>query len=85
MNNITVKNGIYQHYKKNYYEVVDMAYHSETLEQMVVYRRLSGDFSLWVRPAKMFIENVKINGSTIPRFKFISSESSAFFLKTLIL
>lgn len=66
--------GIYQHYKGNYYEVIDIAKHSETLEDMVIYRTLYGDFGLWVRPLAMFLEQIEINGKKIPRFRFISNQ-----------
>ena len=42
--------GKYRHYKGNLYEVVGVARHSETLEEMVVYRALYGEGGLWVRP-----------------------------------
>lgn len=51
-------NGIYRHFKNKYYIVVDIAYDSETKEEMVVYRRLYGDGSLWVRPKEMFLSEV---------------------------
>lgn len=76
-----VKKGIYEHYKKKYYEVIDVARHSETLEYLVVYRKLYDDFDLWVRPAKMFFENVNINGQEMPRFKFVSAKSAKDFFK----
>ena len=50
--------GIYKHFKGDYYLVEDIAKHSETKEDMVVYRRLYGDCSLWVRPLDMFLEEV---------------------------
>jgi len=68
-----IKLGVYEHYKGNKYEVLGMAKHSETLEEMVLYRALYGDHGLWVRPAKMFLENVEINGNKIPRFKYIGN------------
>lgn len=69
--------GKYQHYKGKFYEVVDIVRHSETLEELVLYRALyeSNEFGkddLWVRPMKMFFENVMIDGIEIPRFKYIS-------------
>ena len=51
-------NGIYKHFKGNYYLVVDVAKHSETKEDYVVYRRLYGDGSLWIRPMDMFLSEV---------------------------
>jgi hypothetical protein len=66
-----VKPGIYEHYKGNRYEVIGVAKHSETLEEMVVYRALYGDGQMWVRPLAMFIEEVEIDGKRIPRFKFV--------------
>ncbi len=71
-----IKLGKYKHYKGNLYEVIGVARHSETLEEMVVYRALydSSDFgenALWVRPKKMFLENVIMEGEKIPRFQYI--------------
>ncbi|HAT1945936.1 TPA: DUF1653 domain-containing protein [Legionella pneumophila] len=64
-----MKKGIYRHYKGNLYEVIDVARHSESLEDMVVYRALYGDFKLWVRPLKMFLEDIEINGEIQKRFE----------------
>lgn len=63
--------GTYQHYKGNKYLVLGVAKHSETLEDLVVYISLyENDLaSMWVRPMKMFTENVTIDGKSIPRFK----------------
>ena len=71
-----IKKGRYQHYKGNYYNVLGVARHSETLEELVVYQALyeSKDFGknqLWVRPKDMFLETVTINDEEVPRFKFI--------------
>jgi len=68
--------GKYQHYKGQYYEVLGVAHHSETLEELVVYRALYsskefGENALWVRPKKMFLEKVMVNGKKISRFEFI--------------
>ncbi len=51
-------NGVYRHFKGKYYLVVDVAYDSETKDEMVVYRRLYGDGSLWVREKGMFLSEV---------------------------
>ena len=51
-------NGIYKHFKGDYYLVVDVASHSETKEKYVVYRKLYGDNSLWIRPLDMFLSEV---------------------------
>lgn len=64
-----IKKGIYRHYKGNLYEVIDVARHSESMEDMVVYRSLYGDFKLWVRPLKMFLEDIEINGEVQKRFE----------------
>ena len=51
-------NGIYKHFKGDYYLVEDIAIHSETMEQFVVYRALYGDNKLYVRPYDMFLSKV---------------------------
>ncbi len=66
-----IKLGKYRHYKGNEYEVVGVAKHSETLEELVVYRALYGERGLWARPAAMFMEEVEIDGKKVPRFEFI--------------
>lgn len=60
--------GKYKHFKGNEYEVIGMAKHSETLEDMVVYRALYGERKLWVRPAKMWLETVERDGKKFTRF-----------------
>ncbi|MFM6982974.1 MAG: DUF1653 domain-containing protein [Chitinophagaceae bacterium] len=64
-----MKKNIYKHYKGHLYELLDTARHSETLEEMVVYRQLYGEHSLWVRPAAMFFETVVVEGREVPRFE----------------
>jgi len=72
---IPVIGGVYEHYKKKMYQVVGIAKHSETLEDIVVYKQLYGDKSLWVRPLAMFVETVDVNGVMIPRFTFQSLQN----------
>ncbi len=60
--------GAYRHYKGNLYEVLGVAGHSETGEQLVVYRALYGERGLWVRPLGMFRETVLVDGAEVPRF-----------------
>ncbi len=64
----TIEKGKYRHFKGGEYQVVDIAYHSETCEEMVVYRALYGEGKLWVRPASMWTEMVEIDGKKVPRF-----------------
>jgi hypothetical protein len=66
--NAEVPPGRYRHYKGNDYEVVGVARHSETEEELVVYRMLYGNRGLWVRPKAMFLETVTVNGKEVPRF-----------------
>lgn len=65
--------GTYRHYKGNQYKVLHVAKHSETLEDMVVYQCLYGDYSIWVRPMEMFLETVEVNGEIVDRFALISN------------
>lgn len=69
----TLRSGRYKHYKGNYYHVIGIAKHSETLEEMVMYEALydNPDGKFWVRPFKMFTETVDVNGTKIPRFEYI--------------
>jgi hypothetical protein len=66
-----IRPGRYRHYKGNEYTVLGVARHSETLEELVVYRQEYGDHGLWVRPAAMFAETVIVDGRAVPRFEFV--------------
>lgn len=60
--------GFYRHYKGGLYQVLGVAQHSETLEQLVVYRACGGNKGLWVRPLGMFLEQITHTGVVQPRF-----------------
>lgn len=72
-----LKPGIYKHFKGGRYEVISVVHHSETLEEMVLYKHLdddgpstgSGQGGLWVRPFAMFTEEVDLGGKKIKRFQ----------------
>jgi hypothetical protein len=69
-NNRTVKIGQkYRHFKGNEYLVLYLAKHSETLEELVVYQAMYGEMGIWVRPLKMFLEQVKVEGKLVNRFE----------------
>ena len=68
---MSIKLGKYIHFKGNEYEVVGEATHSETLEEMVIYRALYGEGGFWVRPATMWNETVEYNGHLMRRFTHI--------------
>ena len=63
-----VELGIYRHFKGGRYEVIAIARHSETGENMVVYKALYGDGGIWVRPEKMWNEEVVYQGEKTRRF-----------------
>ena len=63
-----VPTGRYRHYKGQEYTVLGVARHSETEEELVVYRQEYGTRGLWVRPKKMFLESVRVEGQDVPRF-----------------
>jgi hypothetical protein len=73
MNDTSLKLGKYRHYKNKEYEVIGVAKHSETLEELVVYRALYENevSKLWVRPLALFVGDVEIDRKKIPRFKYI--------------
>lgn len=68
-----VKPGRYRHYKGKVYIVMGVARHSETEEELVVYRQDYGDHDLWVRPKSMFLERVEVDGHLQPRFHLIEA------------
>jgi hypothetical protein len=74
VNPLTIRTGIYRHFKGNLYQVEAIAKHSETQEDYVVYRALYGEGGLWVRPAAMFGEKIERDGRIIDRFEFLRAE-----------
>ncbi len=69
-----IPTGLYRHYKGNHYQVIGVAKHSETEEDLVVYRALYGTGGLWVRPLNMFTEQVEWDGHLISRFTFVAEK-----------
>ena len=67
----SIKPGRYRHFKGKEYEVLGVARHSETEDELVVYRALYGDFGLWVRPVSVWNETVERDGKTFRRFTYI--------------
>jgi cupin 2 domain-containing protein len=74
MNEIPI--GRYRHFKGKEYTVFGTARHSETLEELVIYRQEYGDHGLWVRPRQMFAETVKVDGREVARFQPLESTSA---------
>jgi len=73
LQNPLLEPGTYRHYKGGEYEVIGVARHSETEEQLVVYRPQYGERGLWVRPLTMFCETVEAGGEQVPRFEFLGN------------
>ena len=75
-----IKPGLYKHYKGRDYVVIGTARHSETLEELIVYQALYrsrfGKNTLWVRPKKMFLEKLRVDGHLVPRFRYITKTTS---------
>ena len=69
-----IRKGKYRHFKGGEYEVLGMAYHSETGEEMVVYKALYGEGKVWVRPVSMWNETVERDGKTFCRFTCLSKD-----------
>ena len=65
------RKGRSRHFKGGEYEVIGVGRHSETLEELVVYRALYGEQGLWVRPAAMWTEMVERDGKRFPRFAYM--------------
>jgi len=68
---VSVRPGIYRHYKGGLYRVLFLARHSETEEAMVVYQALYGERGYWVCPLGHFLEKVRVGGREVPRFELV--------------
>jgi hypothetical protein len=73
------KLGKYEHYKGRQYEVIGLGRHSETLEELVIYKALYdskkfGNNALWARPSKIFFEIILIDGKYVPRFRYLDNQ-----------
>ena len=71
-----IKLGVYRHYKGNQYEVIGFAKHSETLEDMVIYKALYGERGTWVRPLSMWENPIVVDGKTVKRFEYAGESYS---------
>ena len=69
-----IKLGTYRHYKGNLYEVLGFAKHSETLEDMVIYKALYGNCATWVRPLSMWENPIEVGGKTVKRFEYMDTK-----------
>ncbi len=67
--------GRYRHYKGNDYQLLGTARHSETLEEMVVYRALYGEGNMWVRPAAMWNDPIELDGQMLRRSTYLGDET----------
>ena len=70
MTDITIKPGIYRHFKGNRYQVMELVKHSETEQTLVLYRALYGERGLWVRPLELFLSDKLVDGVAVPRFTY---------------
>jgi len=66
-----IRLGVYRHYKGNQYEVIGFAKHSETLEDMVIYKALYGEGGTWVRPISMWEYPIEGDGKNVKRFEYV--------------
>lgn len=73
-----MKLGLYKHYKGNPYNLMGLARHSESLEEMVVYQAMYGDYRLWVRPKELFFGTLMVDGKEVQRFSFVDDTLCAY-------
>jgi len=80
---MSIPAGIYQHYKGSLYKVLEVARHSETEEELVIYQALYGEKGIWARPLSMFTENIERDGIVQARFAYCSSQTEVLELAIL--
>jgi len=68
-----LKLGKYKHYKGKEYKLIGVAKHSETFAEFVVYQGIYDSHDLWIRPLKMFLEEVEVDGKKVPRFQYLGN------------
>ena len=73
---MNIKKGIYRHFKGKLYNVLEVAKHSETMEEYVVYKALYGEEGIWVRPLDMFTETIVRDGQEIKRFELVQAAAN---------
>ncbi|NNC99696.1 MAG: DUF1653 domain-containing protein [Gammaproteobacteria bacterium] len=79
----SIRNGLYRHFKGNYYQVTGVVRHSETAESLVIYRAIYGEKSSWARPLSMFNELIERDGRSIRRFSYCEDQNDVLELALL--
>lgn len=80
---MSIRVGLYQHYKGPYYRVMDVAKHSESEQELVIYRALYGEKGVWARPLSMFTEMIERGGVFKPRFAYLDPQTEVLELAVL--